>query len=171
MTIFIYQLMSQKILNCIFVTPKRFNDVRDSSFVNLNDLYVLNRSCSFLVTLHCVQWWGALDQLWLRAAWFVRVCSTTGYNTSGIRGPSPQALILFRGVGFIARRLRNPEKGNADESRGIFGTACRVGLRACDRTHPKMALCHILTLVGRRINTVRWSVSLGFMVKQFFLII
>ena len=50
-------------------------------------------------------------------------------------GRPPQALTLFGGVGFIARRLRRPEKGNADGVRGIFGTACRVGLRPCDRTH------------------------------------
>ena len=82
-------------------------------------------------------WWGALDRLWLLAAQSVRVCSTTGYITSGLRGPSPQALTLFRGVGFIARRLRRPEKGNADGVRGIFGTACRVGLQPCDRTNLK----------------------------------
>ena len=101
----------------------------------------------------CVLWWGALDRLWLRAARFGRVCSTTGYITSGLGGPSPQALTLFGGVGFIARRLRRPEKGNADGVRGIFGTAYRVGLRPCDKTHLKTALCHIRTLVGRRINT------------------
>ena len=66
------------------------------------------------VAFFCVLWWGALDRLWLRAARFGRVCSTTGYITSGLRGPSPQALTLFGGVGFIARRLRRPEKGNAD---------------------------------------------------------
>ena len=47
---------------------------------------------------------------------------------------------LFGGVGFIARRLGRPEKGNADGVRGIFGTACRVGLRPCDRTHLKNGL-------------------------------
>ena len=88
----------------------------------------------------CVLWWGALDRLWLRAARFGRVCSTTGYITSGLRGPSPQALTLFGGVGFIARRLRRPEKGNADGVRGIFWTAYRVGLRPCDRTHLKHGL-------------------------------
>ena len=100
-------------------------------------------SCSlgkFFAALLCVLWWGALDRLWLHAAQFVRVCSTTGYITSGLRGPSPQALTLFGGVGFIARRLKRPEKGNADGVRGIFGTACRVGLRPCDRTHLKNGL-------------------------------
>ena len=71
---------------------------------------------------------------------FGRVCSTTGYITSGFRGPSPQALTLFGRVGFIARRLRRPEKRNADGVRGIFGTAYRVGLRPCDRTHLKNGL-------------------------------
>ena len=33
-----------------------------------------------------------------------------------------------------------PEKGNADGVRGIFGTAYRVGLRPCDRTHLKNGL-------------------------------
>ena len=93
-----------------------------------------------LLALHCVLWWGALDRLWMRAAQSVRVCSTTGYITSGLRGPSPQALTLFGGVGFITRCLRHPEKRNADGVRGIFGTACRVGLRACDRTHLKNGL-------------------------------
>ena len=92
------------------------------------------------VAFFCVLWWGALDRLWLRAERFGRVCSTTGYITSGLRGPSPQALTLFGGVGFIARRLRRPEKGNADGVRGIFGTAYRVGLRPCDRTHLKHGL-------------------------------
>ena len=55
-------------------------------------------------------------------------------------GLPPQALTLFGGVGFIARRLRRPEKGNADGVRGIFGTAYRVGLRPCDRTHLKHGL-------------------------------
>ena len=99
-----------------------------------------NRFADRLVRLLCVLWWGALDRLWLRAAQSVRVCSTTGYITSGLRGPSPQALTLFGGIGFIARRLRRPKKGNADGVRGIFGTACRVGLRPCDRTHLKNGL-------------------------------
>ena len=94
----------------------------------------------FRTMLLCVLWWGTLDRLWLRAAQSVRVCSTTGYITSGLRGPPPQALTLFGGVGFIARRLRRPEKGNADGVRGIFGTASRVGLRPCDRTHLKNGL-------------------------------
>ena len=100
------------------------------------------------VAFFCVLWWGALDRLWLRTARFGRVCSTTGYITSGLRGPSPQALTLFGGVGFIARRLRRSEKGNADGVRGIFGTAYRVGLRPCDRTTLKMALCHIRYVGG-----------------------
>ena len=33
-----------------------------------------------------------------------------------------------------------PRKRNADGIRGIFGTACRVGLRPCDRTHLKNGL-------------------------------
>ena len=41
----------------------------------------------------CVLWWGALDRLWLRAAQFVRVCSTTGYITSGLK-PSSEGLGL-----------------------------------------------------------------------------
>ena len=43
-----------------------------------------------LFAFFCVLWWGALDRLWLRAARFGRVCSTTGYITSGLRGPSPR---------------------------------------------------------------------------------
>ena len=76
------------------------------------------------------------------------------YITSGLRGPSPQALTLFGGVGFIARRLRRPEKGNADGVRGIFGTAYRVGLRPCDRTHLKNGLVPYSYVGERRINTV-----------------
>ena len=49
-------------------------------------------------------------------------------------------LVLCVWVEFITRRLRRPEKGNADGVRGIFGTACRVGLRPCDRTHLKNGL-------------------------------
>ena len=51
---------------------------------------------TFFAALLCVLWLGALDRLWLRAAQFVRVCSTTGYITSGLRGPSPQALNPLR---------------------------------------------------------------------------
>ena len=50
------------------------------------------------------------------------------------------ALTLFGGVGFIARDLRCPKKENADGARGIFGSACRVGLRPCDRNHLKNGL-------------------------------
>ena len=39
---------------------------------------------------------------------------------------SPRQGSSLRRVGFIARRLRRPEKGNADGVRGIFGTAWRV---------------------------------------------
>ena len=53
-----------------------------------------------------------------------RMCLVTGC-TSGLRGPSPQALTLFGRVGFIARRLSAPFKGNADGVRGIFGNAGR----------------------------------------------
>ena len=55
-------------------------------------------------------------------------------------GGVPQALPLFGGVAFIVWRLRHPKKGNADGARGIFGTACRVRPRPCDRTHHKNGL-------------------------------
>ena len=119
---------------------------KDSMKVNMDKIrqyegsMILSIGLVFLAMLLCVLWWGAPDRLWLRAAQSVRVCSTTGYITSGLSGPSPQALTLFGGVGFIARRLRRPEKGNADGVRGIFGTAYRVGLRPCDRTHLKNGL-------------------------------
>ena len=111
----------------------------------------------------CVLWWGALDRLWLRAARFGRVCSTTGYITSGLRGPSPQALTLFGGVGFIARRLRRPEKGNADEGpRHFWNCLSRLGFGPATGPTLKTALCHIRTLVGRRINTARsWRAPRG----------
>ena len=102
--------------------------------------------------LLCVLWRGALDRLWLLAALFVRVCSTTGYITSGLRGSSLQALTLFGGVGFIARRLRRPEKGNADGVRGILELPAAFGFGPAIGPTLKMALCHIHTLVGRRIN-------------------
>ena len=123
-----------------FNWPSGFWPCVKSCLVGGSDKYM---ACSRLlswVAFFCVLWWGALDRLWLRAARFGRVCSTTGYITSGRRGPSPQALTLFGGVGFIARRLRRPKKGNADGVRGIFGTAYRVGLRPCDRTHLKHGL-------------------------------
>ena len=47
--------------------------------------------------------------------------------TSGPRGPFPQALTLLGVVRFIAWRLRCPAKGNADEARGIIGSAGRYG--------------------------------------------
>ena len=100
----------------------------------LNYLFSLPASVLF------VSCGGALSTGRGSVARFGRVCSTTGYITSGLRGPSPQALTLFGGVGFIARRQRRPEKGNADGVRGIFGTAYRVGLRPCDRTHLKNGL-------------------------------
>ena len=116
-----------------FNRPSGFWPCVKSCLVGGSDKYSARSWRAFF----CVLWWGALDRLWLRAARFGRVCSTTGYITSGLRGLSPQALTLFGGVGFIARR---PEKGNADGVRGIFGTAYRVGLRPCDRTHLKNGL-------------------------------
>ena len=92
------------------------------------------------VALHCVQLVGPS-----RPA--VVACRTV---RSGVfhhwiqhlwhQGTVPQALTLFGRVGFIARRLRRPKKGNVDRARGIFGTASRVGLRSCDRTHLKNGL-------------------------------
>ena len=79
---------------------------------------------------------GLLKQRWV----FFFSFTYRPTHRNGLRGPSPQALTLFGGVGFIARRLRCPEKGNADGVRGIFGTASRVGLRPCDRTHLKNGL-------------------------------
>ena len=99
----------------------------------------INNGVSFaarFLALFCVLWWGALDRLWLRAAQSVRVCSTTGYITSGLRRPSPQALTLFGRVGFIAFLELPAALG--------FGPATGPTL--------KTALCHIRTLVGRRIN-------------------
>ena len=119
-----------------FNWPSGFWPCVKSCLVGGSDKYMARCWRAFF----CVLWWGPLDRLWLRAARFGRVCSTTGYITSGLRGPSPQALTLFGGVGFIARYLRRPEKGNADGVRGIFGTAYRVGLRPCDRTHLKNGL-------------------------------
>ena len=66
---------------------------------------------TFFAALLCVLWWGALERLWLRVAQFVRVCSTTEYITSGLRGPSPQALTLF-GWGWVYRPTpQAPRKG------------------------------------------------------------
>ena len=98
--------------------------------------------------LLCVLWWGALDRLWLRAAQFVRVCSTTGYIPTGLRGPTPQALTLFRGVGFIARRLRECRQG----PRHFWNCLSRWASALRQGPTLKTALCHIRTLVGRRIN-------------------
>ena len=106
--------------------------------------------------LLCVLWWGTLDRLWLRAAQSVRVCSTTGYITSGLRGPSPQALTLFGGVGFIARRLRPPWKGECRRGpRHFWKLPLVLGFGPATGPTLKTALCHIRTLVGRRINTAR----------------
>ena len=59
----------------------------------------------------------------------------------GLRGPFPQAFTSFGRVGFIARRLRHPKKGECRRGRGHFWKlpdAC--GLRLCTRTHHKKGL-------------------------------
>ena len=67
----------------------------------------------------------------------------------GLRGPSPLAFTSFGRVGFIARRLRRPQKGECRRGRGHFWKlpdAC--GLRPCTRIHHKKALCHTCPLGG-----------------------
>ena len=74
-----------------------------------------------------------------RAERFSRMWLCTG-DTSGLRGPPPQALTLLGGVRFIAWRLRRPEKGNADGPRGISGTVGRVWASALRPDPPKNGL-------------------------------
>ena len=52
-----------------------------------------------------------------------------------LRGRSPQVSTAMGG--FIARRLRGPNKGNADGAVGIFGMPGAYGLLPCARTHLK----------------------------------
>ena len=110
----------------------------------------------------CVLWWGSLDRLWLRAARFGRVCSTTGYITSGLRGPSPQALNPLR-RGWVYRPAPEaPRKGECRRGSEAF-LELPIALGYGPVTGPTLntALCHIRTLVGRRINTARsWRSSL-----------
>ena len=74
-------------------------------------------------------------------------------TTPLVSGDRPQGFNPLR-RGWVYRPAPEaPQKGDADEAQGIFGTACRVGLQPCHWTYPKTALCHILTLVGCRINT------------------
>ena len=98
----------------------------------------------------CVLWWGALDRLWLRAAQFLRVCSTTGYITSGLRGLSPQALTLFGGVGFITWDAS--KRGMPTGSEAFLELPVALGFGPATGSTLKTALCHIRTLVGCRIN-------------------
>ena len=88
-----------------------------------------------LCGVFCVQWWGALDRLWLRAARFVRVCSTIGYNTSGLRGPSPKFNPLRRGWNYRPAP-EELQRENRDGARGIFGTAWRVWAPALRQNPP-----------------------------------
>ena len=69
------------------------------------------------------------------------------------QGAAPQVLTLFGGVGFIARRLRRPEKGNADGvPRHFLELPVVLGFDPATGPTLKTALCHIRTLVGGRIN-------------------
>ena len=77
------------------------------------------------------------------------------------QGPSPQAFTSFGRVGFIARRLRRPKKGNADGAEGIFGT-CRMRVGYGPAPGPTIQRpCAILArLVGRATNTASsWQSS------------
>ena len=86
------------------------------------------------VAFFCETAGGALiDRLWLRAAQFGRVCSTTGYITSGLRGPSPQALTLFGGAGFIARAWGAPKRGMPTGSEAFLECLSRWANRPFDR--------------------------------------
>ena len=74
----------------------------------------------------------------------------------GLRGPSPQAFTSFGRVGFIARRLRRPKKGNADGAEGIFGNCrMRVGYGPAPGPTVKRPCAILARLVGQAINTAR----------------
>ena len=77
-----------------------------------------------------------------------------GVFSFGLRGPSPQTFTPFGKVGFIARRLRPPNKGNADGAVGIFGK-CRahVGYGPAPRPTEKRPCVTLARKVRRSTNT------------------
>ncbi len=72
----------------------------------------------------------------------------------GLRGPSPQAFPSFGRVGFIARHLRRPQKGNTDGAEGIFGNCrMRVGYGPAPGPTIKRPCAILARSVGRATNT------------------
>ena len=103
--------------------------------------------------LLCVLWWGTLDLLWFWAAQSVRVCSTTGYITSGLRGPSPRLWPSSEGLGLSPGAWGAPKRGMPTGSEAFLELPIALGYGPATGPTLNTALCHIRTLVGRRINT------------------
>ena len=112
--------------------------------------------------LHCVQ--GGV--LWLRTVWFVRVCSTTGYISLASGGGRPPGFnSLWRG--WVYRPMPEAplfKRGMPTGPDAFLELPVVLSFGSATGPALKIALCHILTLVGRRINTARmqfwkiWSV-------------
>ena len=104
---------------------------------------------SFAVLL-CVLWWGCS-----------RPAVIAGHTVrSGVfhhwihhlwpQGGVPQALTLFGGLGFIARRALKRRMPTGSEA--FLELPVALGFGPTTRPTLKTALCHIRTLVGRSIN-------------------
>ena len=87
----------------------------------------------------------ARDRLWLRAAQFVRVCSTLGFNP------------LQRGWVYRPVPLK---RGMPTGSEAFLELPVALGFGPATWPTLKTGLCHIRTLVGRRINngTRPWTI-------------
>ena len=80
---------------------------------------------------------------------FCRVCLGTG-DFIRPQGAISPGLYPLRGVGFIAWRLRAPQKGECRRGRRYFWPCrTRVGFGPATGPTLKTALCHIRVLVGR----------------------
>ena len=71
-----------------------------------------------------------------------------------IRGPSLQALTLFKGVSLIARHLRQPSLGECQQGPRYFGDCrARLGYGPAPGPTLKKALCYTCPVVGQITNT------------------
>ena len=90
-------------------------------------------------------------------------------HTSGLKRPSPQALSLFGGVGFIVWHLRRLSLREIPTVPEVFLKILGAwGLRLCARTHFKLAFCNTRMLRGAYVKYQCFGVLHRVMTKQHF---
>ena len=89
-------------------------------------------------------------------SWAVRVEYVLSLEIPLASGGRPQALTLFGGVGFIARRLRGPFLGECRRGlRHFWKCRARVGYASAPEPTLKNALCHTRPLGGTEDKSIK----------------